>query len=153
MNVDKLRELLSLMKEYDVEELEISGWGGRVRISSSSSRGSRVEATGAGSSSSRSEAAPAPAAEENREKEEERGTLIPIKSPMVGTFYRAPAPEAEPYVEKGSHVSLGQTVCLIEAMKLMNEIEAEVEGTVEEILAENAKPVQYGQVLFLIRPS
>jgi acetyl-CoA carboxylase biotin carboxyl carrier protein len=79
--------------------------------------------------------------------------LLDVKSPMVGTFYRAPAPEAPPYVEVGTRVSKGQTLCILEAMKLMNELESEVEGVVREVLVENAEPVEYGQVLFRIDPS
>ena len=76
--------------------------------------------------------------------------LTPIKSPMVGTFYRAPAPDADPYVEENSAVTVGQTVCIVEAMKLMNEIESEVGGRIARILVENAQPVEYGQTLFLV---
>jgi acetyl-CoA carboxylase biotin carboxyl carrier protein len=72
---------------------------------------------------------------------------------MVGTFYRAPAPDAPPYVEKGKRVSTGDTLCIIEAMKLMNELECEVDGTIVEILVENAHPVEYGQVLFRVDPA
>jgi acetyl-CoA carboxylase biotin carboxyl carrier protein len=79
--------------------------------------------------------------------------LIEVTSPMVGTFYRAPAPDAPPYVEVGARVGQGTVLCIIEAMKLMNEMESEVEGTIAKILAENAQPVEYGQVLFVIDPS
>lgn len=79
--------------------------------------------------------------------------LIEIKSPMVGTFYRAPEPGAEPYVKVGSRVTPGQTLCIIEAMKIMNEIESEVSGVVREILAEDAQPVEFGQVLFRVEPN
>ena len=79
--------------------------------------------------------------------------LAEVKSPMVGTFYRAPAPEAPPYVEVGSTVKKGQTLCILEAMKLMNELECEVDGVVREILVENSDPVEYGQVLFRIDPA
>jgi acetyl-CoA carboxylase biotin carboxyl carrier protein len=72
---------------------------------------------------------------------------------MVGTFYRAPAPEAPPYVEVGGHIAKGQTLCILEAMKLMNELESEVDGIVREVLVENADPVEYGQVLFRIEPA
>jgi len=72
---------------------------------------------------------------------------------MVGTFYRAPAPDADPYIEVGSMVEIGQTVCIVEAMKLMNEIESEVRGRVTEILVENAQPVEFGQRLFLVDPA
>jgi acetyl-CoA carboxylase biotin carboxyl carrier protein len=83
----------------------------------------------------------------------EAGGLIEVKSPMVGTFYRAPAPEAPPYVEVGTRVSKGQTLCILEAMKLMNELESEVEGVVRQVLVENAEPVEYGQVLFRVDPA
>ena len=73
------------------------------------------------------------------------------KAPMVGTFYRASSPDVDPYVEVGQHISKGQTLCIIEAMKLMNEIESDVSGTIEKIVAENGTPVEYGQTLFLIR--
>jgi acetyl-CoA carboxylase biotin carboxyl carrier protein len=78
------------------------------------------------------------------------GNQVAITSPMVGTFYRAPAPDADPYVEVGDQVTVGQTVCIVEAMKLMNEIESEVKGRVVKILVENAQPVEYGQKLFLV---
>jgi acetyl-CoA carboxylase biotin carboxyl carrier protein len=80
-------------------------------------------------------------------------SLLEIKSPMIGTFYRAPAPEAPDYVEVGSEVTPETVVCLIEAMKVMNEIKAEVKGVVTDILVENAKPVEFGQPLFRIRPA
>ena len=76
--------------------------------------------------------------------------LVAIKSPMVGTFYRAPAPDADPYIDVNGSVSVGQTVCIVEAMKLMNEIESEVSGRIVRVLAENAQPVEYGQTLFLV---
>jgi acetyl-CoA carboxylase biotin carboxyl carrier protein len=78
--------------------------------------------------------------------------LLDVKSPMVGTFYRAPEPGAEPYVKAGSRVSAGQTLCIIEAMKIMNEIESEMTGSVREILVEDAQPVEFGQVLFRVEP-
>ncbi|MFC1660682.1 acetyl-CoA carboxylase biotin carboxyl carrier protein [Gemmatimonadota bacterium] len=84
--------------------------------------------------------------------EADRG-LAEVTSPMVGTFYRAPAPESDPYVEVGARVGNGTVLCIIEAMKLMNELECEVEGTIARILVEDSQPVEYGQVLFLIDPS
>ncbi len=79
--------------------------------------------------------------------------LLEVTSPMVGTFYAAPAPDAEPYVEVGQRVGTGTVLCIIEAMKLMNELESEVAGTIVKVMVENAQPVEYGQVLFLIDPS
>lgn len=87
------------------------------------------------------------------EPEPEGARLLQVTSPMVGTFYRAPAPGAAPYVEVGGRVGRGTVLCIIEAMKLMNELESEVEGTIAKILVEDAQPVEYGQVLFLIDPS
>ena len=79
--------------------------------------------------------------------------LLEVKSPMVGTFYRSPEPGAEPYVKAGSRISGGQTLCIIEAMKIMNELESEVSGVVREVLVEDAQPVEFGQVLFRVEPS
>ncbi len=91
----------------------------------------------------------APSEQEKKEDED----LIAIKAPMVGTFYRRPAPDKPPYVEVGDYIKPGDVVCIIEAMKLFNEIEAEVEGTIEKILVEDATPVEYDQPLFLVRPA
>jgi acetyl-CoA carboxylase biotin carboxyl carrier protein len=77
---------------------------------------------------------------------------ITITSPIVGTFYRSPSPDADPYVEEGDYVKKGQVLCIVEAMKLMNEIESEVDGRITKILVESTKPVEYGQALFLIDP-
>ncbi|MBE3573118.1 MAG: acetyl-CoA carboxylase biotin carboxyl carrier protein, partial [Moorella humiferrea] len=82
---------------------------------------------------------------------QEREDIVEVKAPMVGTFYRAPSPDAPPFVEEGTRVKQGQTLCIIEAMKLMNELAAETSGRVIKILAENGQPVEYGQVLFLIK--
>jgi acetyl-CoA carboxylase biotin carboxyl carrier protein len=83
---------------------------------------------------------------------EEETRLITITSPIVGTFYRAPSPEAAPFVEIGSRVKKGQVLCIVEAMKLMNEIESEIDGTIIKALVENGQPVEYGEPLFLIEP-
>lgn len=84
-------------------------------------------------------------------KEEKKENTHIIKSPLVGTFYRAPSPGAEPFVKEGDFVKKGQVLCIVEAMKVMNEIESDVDGVVERILVENGKPVEYGQELFIIR--
>jgi len=97
---------------------------------------------------------PSPASEGTKgvDKAEECAGCVEIKAPIVGTFYRAPAPDAPPYVEEGDRVEKGQVLCIIEAMKLMNEIESEVSGIVKKILVKNGEPVEYGQPLFLIQP-
>jgi acetyl-CoA carboxylase biotin carboxyl carrier protein len=96
---------------------------------------------------------PQPAAEPERAKPTPAPALKDIRSPMVGTFYAAPEPGAEPYVKVGQRVSPGQTVCIIEAMKIMNEIEAEFGGVVREVLVEDAQPVEFGQVLYRVDPN
>ena len=83
----------------------------------------------------------------------EMAGLVPIESPMVGTFYRAPAPGADPYVKEGDFIQKGSVVCIIEAMKLMNEIETEVAGRVMKVMVENGQPVEFGQALFLVEPA
>ncbi len=93
--------------------------------------------------------APAPVQEEK----EEEGRFVEIKSPMIGTFYASPSPDADPFVKEGDTVTVGQTVCIIEAMKLFNEIESEYSGKIVKILVENASPVEYDQPLFLVDPS
>jgi acetyl-CoA carboxylase biotin carboxyl carrier protein len=140
-----IREMVAIMRDEDLAEIEVRRWFTTVRV-----RRPGADAVAV--------AAPAPRPAEERAAASERAeaeakppkNLVPIKSPMVGTFYRAPAPDADNYVEENSAVSVGQTVCIVEAMKLMNEIESEVQGRIARILVENAQPVEYGQTLFLV---
>jgi acetyl-CoA carboxylase biotin carboxyl carrier protein len=166
IDLDFVRGLIEAVDRSGIDSLEISRAGTRVRIAKSPPAPAPAAAPAphvhsvashappppppasagapaAGAAPPASEA-PAPAA---------AGNLVEIRSPMVGTYYRAPSPEAPPYVEIGSRVSKGQTLCILEAMKLMNELEAEISGVIREILVENAEPVEYGQVLFRIEPS
>ena len=147
LGLDELRRLIRLVQRTGIGELEISAGGRTVRISASGARGAGGPVTVVAPASAPAPAAaaapPAPAAEHH----------VAIVSPMVGTFYRAPAPDADPYVETGGLVEIGQTVCIVEAMKLMNEIESEVRGRVVKVLVENAQPVEFGQKLFLIEPA
>ena len=144
----ELRRLIALVQETGIGELEVTAGGRTIRIAAATKAGTVTTASApvhAVEVTAPADAARAPAA---------AGTdaLIPIVSPMVGTFYRAPAPDADPYIEVGDRVEVGQTVCIVEAMKLMNEIQAEAKGRVVRILVENAQPVEYGQKLFLIEP-
>ena len=162
MWVSKIRKLIKLVEESNIGELEVSGWGQKVRISKKpkdSSQANPDKGTATITVEPKAEpAVTAPAAAPAVSPEpvktlEDTNHLIPIKSPMVGTFYRAPAPDAKPYVELNQQIATGQVVCIIEAMKLMNEIESEVAGRVAKILVENSKPVEFGQTLFLIEPA
>ncbi|NIN01275.1 MAG: acetyl-CoA carboxylase biotin carboxyl carrier protein [candidate division Zixibacteria bacterium] len=163
MWVSKIRKLIKLVEESNIGELEVSGWGQRVRISKRP-RESQVSTSENPTTSITVEpkpgSAPAiPPATGTSTQEIPKAViadtdhLVPIRSPMVGTFYRAPAPDSKPYVELNQQIAVGQVVCIIEAMKLMNEIESEVAGRVAKILVENAKPVEFGQTLFLIEPA
>jgi acetyl-CoA carboxylase biotin carboxyl carrier protein len=151
MDLKELKALLRLMEGNDVEELEVEEGGRRVRIRRRTAAMPMTPPAflpaAAGARSATPAAAPValPAAE--------TAGLIPVESPMVGTFYRAPAPGAEPYVKEGNLVEKGTVLCIIEAMKLMNEIEAEVRGRIAKILVENAQPVEFGQTLFLLEPA
>ncbi len=148
--LSELRQLIRLVRRTGIGELEVTSGGRTVRIAATSGSGApsaggsvvHLPAPVSAPAPSPPAAAPAATAE----------TAMAISSPMVGTFYRAPAPDADPYVEVGDMVEVGQTVCIVEAMKLMNEIESEVRGRVSRILIENAQPVEYGQKLFLIEP-
>jgi oxaloacetate decarboxylase alpha subunit len=142
MKLEEIRELLKLLKESDVTEFSLESAGMKLTIRKGSHPGS------AGEAPARLESPPPVAAAPPAAPQEE---LYTVKAPMVGTFYRAPAPDAPPYVQVGDRVEKGQVLCIIEAMKLMNEIEAEVAGEIVDILVENAQPVEYGQPLFLIR--
>jgi acetyl-CoA carboxylase biotin carboxyl carrier protein len=147
METKKIREILRLLRDTDVEEIEVWDAEDRVRI--------RRGARGNGHDREVPPAAVMPASPAAASPALASGTdrrAHPVVSPFVGTFYRAPSPGADPFVEVGSRVRKGQTLCIIEAMKLMNEIEAEVEGTVVEILVENGVAVEYGQPLFTIDP-
>ncbi|MCK4576992.1 acetyl-CoA carboxylase biotin carboxyl carrier protein [candidate division WOR-3 bacterium] len=145
MNIAFIKELIALAEEMDVEEIEVRRFGTSVRIRKNS-KGLR-EVT-------RITEKPIKEFVEDKlpERKIEREKHIAIKAPMVGTFYRAPAPDAPPYVEIGDRVTEGQIVCLVEAMKIMNEIESDVRGTIVDILVKNEDPVEFNQELFLVKP-
>jgi len=166
MRTSKIRALIRLVEESKIDELEISSWDGKVsirrKINGSNNNGHNpqvasrlpdniVEATvSAGNITAAPQDVPPVKAVAEVARPEK---LQEIKSPMVGTFYRAPVPDARPFMEAGQKVNRGQVVCIIEAMKLMNEIESEFDGRIVEVLVQNAQPVQFGQPLFLIEPA
>jgi len=149
----ELRQLIRLVQRTGIGELEVSSGDRTVRIAAQSHLPVNVGFSPAAAFAPAQER-PAAAAEGTVASDRQvTENLAAITSPMVGTFYRAPAPDADPYVESGDLVEVGQTVCIIEAMKLMNEIESEHRGRVVKVLVENAQPVEFGQKLFLIEPA
>ncbi len=150
----QIRQLIRLVQRTGIGELEVSSGDRTVRIAAQPRVPVNVSSSPvvalAGPPAEKTAVAAAGAAAAAGPPLE---NVAAITSPMVGTFYRAPAPDADPYVEVGDMVEVGQTVCIIEAMKLMNEIESEHRGRVVKILVENAQPVEFGQKLFLIEPA
>ena len=150
MDIRKVKKLIELLEESDVAEIEIHEGEESVRISRTSSAApiamaAPAAAPAAPAAAPAAAAAPSPAAATEREPE---GHII--RSPMVGTFYRAPSPGAKPFVDEGQAVSTGETLCIIEAMKILNQIETDKSGKVIEILVENGQPVEYNEPLFVI---
>lgn len=152
MNVKEIREMINLMNENGLCELEIEKDGMRMRLKKGVSAG-QEQATAAPIFIEREKAAPP---SEGRAQapltKEVSANRLEIKAPMVGTFYRAPGPEAPPFAQVNQEIEPGQVICIIEAMKLMNEIKSEIKGKILEILVDNAEPVEFGQPLFLIEP-
>ena len=164
MDVEQIETLLDFMAAHGLEEFEYDHGGLHIKLKKAAS-GANLPSRGSASqspalsappvpanpgSATAAEAAPASSAPASIPHAEE---LHVIKSPIVGTFYASPSPEAGPFVRVGSPIEVGRVVCIIEAMKLMNEIEADVSGEVVQALVENGQPVEYGQGLFAIRPA
>jgi acetyl-CoA carboxylase biotin carboxyl carrier protein len=149
MNIKEIKEMVNLMNENSLVELEIEKEGMRIRLKKTSSG---IEGFSGPIVVERQNSADAGIKQISEPAKQAQVKTVEIKSPMVGTFYRAPSPEAAPYVEVGQNIEPGQVICIIEAMKLMNEIKAEVKGKILEILVDNAEPVEFGQPVFLIEP-
>ncbi len=155
MNENYIKKLIKLVEESEIESLEISSWGKKVKITQklNSAVGGQAPMQMYAPPVAAAAPAPAPAAAPVADAAPSgNDKLVPVVSPMVGTFYTAPSPDADPYVSLNQKVSNGQVVCIVEAMKLMNEIEVEASGRVVKILVENGQPVEYGQTMFLIDP-
>jgi len=168
IDIEFVESLIRALDESSLDSLELERGGTRIRLSKSPTPQPVREGGAPSGLPGFSFPAPPPGSGENPAPalaeapgepapgdagETTGGNLIEVTSPMVGTFYRAPSPDASPYVDLGARVGKGSVLCIIEAMKLMNEMESEVEGTIVKILVENAEPVEYGQVLFLVDPT
>ena len=145
MELEDLKQLIELLKETDITEIQVEKEGTKVKIKREKFFQSLDIATQKVPSGQQEAAI-------KKEIEEEMQRLITVTSPIVGTFYRSPSPEAPIFVDTGRQVKKGQVLCIIEAMKLMNEIESEVDGILIKALVDNGQPVEYGEPLFLIEP-
>jgi acetyl-CoA carboxylase biotin carboxyl carrier protein len=160
IDLDFLRGLIEAVDNSGIDSLEISRGGTRIRVNKTpppapvaAAAPAALPAPVQAHAVPAAPAAPAPSAPAEAAPAPAASNLVEVKSPMVGTFYRSPAPEAPPYVEVGSRITPGMTLCILEAMKLMNELPAEISGIVREICVENGEPVEYGQVLFRVEPT
>jgi len=152
VDITQIRKLIRLIQHSDVTEIEVTEGEHTVRICRGNSNVQQaIQYAPAAPAVVAPAAAPAPTA--STVSEDAGDDAHTVTSPMVGTFYGAASPESDPFVTVGSKVKKGDTLCIIEAMKLMNEIEAEYAGTVDKILVDNATPLEYGQPLFVITPS
>lgn len=144
----QIQDLIDLLRRNNLTELELEREGVRIRVRHESAVRSVTTSV-----QESAQVTPKPSAYPTAaEPVENAEGMITITSPIVGTFYRSPSPDADPYVEEGDVVKRGQVLCIVEAMKLMNEIESEMDGRIVKILAESTKPVEYGQALFLMDP-
>lgn len=160
MDIENIKHIIDLIKENELSEFEMEDQGFRLIIKRRSGADTQVVMSSMPHASMmmapplmHGAAAPVSAPAAAAPAKTEDSSLTPIKSPIVGTFYRAAAPDAEPFVSVGQSVTKDSVVCIIEAMKVMNEIKSEVSGVIKKILIENATPVQFGQPLFLVEPS
>ncbi|OQB11091.1 MAG: Biotin carboxyl carrier protein of acetyl-CoA carboxylase [Candidatus Omnitrophica bacterium ADurb.Bin205] len=150
MNIKEIKEMVNLMNDNGLMELEIEKDGMRIRLKKTSVSPEGFSGPVVVERERVADLPVRPAHQDQKEPSPIKS--VEIKSPMVGTFYRAPSPESPAYVEVGQNVEPGQVICIIEAMKLMNEIKAEVKGKIIEILVDNAEPIEFGQTIFLIEP-
>ena len=148
LDFNELRELLAVINQTDIAEFTLKSGDFELVLRKGNLNHSKLETPPAPKLP-----APPPLAPASFAPSPLASKLLEISSPMVGTFYRSPAPDEAPFVEQGDRVRIGQTVCIIEAMKLMNEIEAEIMGEVVEILVSNGDPVEYGQILMRVSPA
>ena len=163
MNFEEIKELVEIISTRNVNEFEMERAGIKIRISKNQPAAQVApapapvialgpSAVGGGTAAASPQPAPTTTAAPVEPAEAEEEGLLLVKSPMVGTFYSAPSPEAPAYIKAGDEVVSGKVLCIVEAMKLMNEIESEVSGTVVKVYPENGQPVEFGETLFSIRP-
>lgn len=150
MELNDLKSIIEMLKDSDITDLQVESEGYKVRLKREKIVTS-MELPRVSYSIPSAEVTPQPKRQQEAGEPDTQG-LVTVTAPLVGTFYRSATPEAEPFVEVGDRVTKGQVICIVEAMKLMNEIESEVSGVIVKCLVENAQPVEYGEPLFLVEP-
>lgn len=163
MDLSQIQSLIRFVSKSGASEVELETKDFKIIIKTPSANqetviqqvpvGGVMQAAPAPAAAASAPAAPAPVATESKPVASEEDKYITIKSPMIGTFYRSPSPDKPPYLNVGDSVKTGDTVCIIEAMKLFNEIESEISGKIVKVLVEDSSPVEYDQALFLVDPS
>ncbi|MBU0502902.1 MAG: acetyl-CoA carboxylase biotin carboxyl carrier protein [Candidatus Omnitrophota bacterium] len=152
MNIKEIKEMINLMNENELVELEVEKEGMRIRLKKTTAETQGYNGPVVIDRQKMPEASHHKETGISAITEKPQIKTVEVKAPMVGTFYRAPSPEAPPYAEVGQVVEPGQVVCIIEAMKLMNEIKSEIRGKIVDIQVDNAEPVEFGQPMFIIEP-
>jgi len=168
VKTQEIRELIKVVEQSEIDELEVSRWGHRIRITKNKNHVAdsglkqiSIPAQPSAEHQSAQAGQPEPESKAPAETPQEEApadsapseTLEEVKSPIVGTFYRSPSPESDPFIGIGDSVQPGQTLCIVEAMKIMNEIECETSGVIKAIMVEDSQPVEYNQTLFHIEPN
>ena len=151
MELKDLKAIIDMLKESDITDLQVESEGYKVRLKREKIVTS-LELPRVSHSIPAAEAVPHSPSRQQKADEQDTQGLVTVTAPLVGTFYKSATPEAEPFVEVGDRVTKGQVICIVEAMKLMNEIESEVSGVIVKCLVDNAQPVEYGEPLFLVEP-
>ena len=155
---DKIKEIIYMLENSDVNEIEVKSWFNKIKVTKKPSI-LNVDSSQISSQNILPNNENLISIDNDRNKEEQKidipttSSFVEVKSPMPGTFYSSPDPDSPPFVSIGDTVNSGDTICIVEAMKIMNEIQAEDSGIVEEILIQNASPVEFDQVLFKLKPS
>ena len=153
MKIKEIQEIINFIKKSDLDDVSIETENIKIRVKKNNGNFTTIEQPKIVKTEIQPQASPAENKVPEEKKEKSSNNNIIIKSPMIGTFYRSPNPESDPFVNEGDSIKVGQTICIVEAMKLFNDIESEVSGKIVKILVDDNSPVEYDQPLFEVDPS
>ena len=153
MKIKEIQEIINFIKKSDLDDVSIETENIKIRVKKNNGNFTTIEQPKIVKTEIQPQASPAENKVSEEKKEKTSNNNIIIKSPMIGTFYRSPNPESDPFVNEGDSIKVGQTICIVEAMKLFNDIESEVSGKIVKILVDDNSPVEYDQPLFEVDPS